>query len=145
MASTFARYPAARVAIRVVEARQAITYSDRTGENTMTIIENLHGMLERGIDTALLRYSLGNELLKAGDADAAIAHLREALKLDREYSAAWKVLGKALSTNGRHAEAVDVLGQGIEVAERRGDVQAAKEMGVFRKRAQQAIECETVD
>lgn len=111
----------------------------------MTIIENLHGMLERGVDTALLRYSLGNELLKVGDADAAIAHLREALKLDREYSAAWKVLGKALATNGRHAEAVEVLGQGIEVAERRGDVQAAKEMGVFRRRAQQALEIETID
>ena len=36
----------------------------------MTMIENLHGMLERGVDSALLRYSLGNELLKAGDADA---------------------------------------------------------------------------
>lgn len=106
----------------------------------MTIIENLHGMLERGVDSALLRYSLGNELLKVGDADAAISHLRQALKFDREYSAAWKVLGKALATNGHHAEAVEVLGQGIEVAERRGDVQAAKEMGVFRRRAQQALE-----
>lgn len=111
----------------------------------MTIIENLHGMLERGVDSALLRYSLGNELLKVGDADAAIAHLREALKLDNEYSAAWKVLGKALSTNGKHAEAVEVLDHGIEVAERRGDVQAAREMGVFRRRAEQALHTDTVD
>ena len=106
----------------------------------MTIIENLHGMLERGVDSALLRYSLGNELLKVGDADAAIAHLREALKFDAEYSAAWKELGKALASSGNHAEAVDVLGEGIEVAERRGDIQAAKEMGVFRKRAQKALD-----
>ena len=48
----------------------------------MTMIDNLHSMLERGVDSALLRYSLGSELLKAGDADAAIAHLREALKFD---------------------------------------------------------------
>ena len=54
----------------------------------MTMIDNLHGMLERGVDSALLRYSLGNELLKAGDADTAIPHLREALKLDEGYSAA---------------------------------------------------------
>jgi predicted Zn-dependent protease len=105
----------------------------------MTMIENLHGMLERGIDSALLRYSLGSELLKVGDADAAIAHLREALRHDAEYSAAWKTLGKALAHSGEHAEAVDVLGHGIEVAERRGDVQAAKEMGVFRKRSQKAL------
>ncbi|MGB5254647.1 MAG: tetratricopeptide repeat protein, partial [Sedimenticolaceae bacterium] len=102
----------------------------------MTMIENLHGMLERGVDSALLRYSLGSEFLKIGRADAAIAHLREALKLDAEYSAAWKMLGKALATAGNHDEAVDVLNQGIAVAERRGDAQAAKEMGVFRKRSQ---------
>jgi predicted Zn-dependent protease len=106
----------------------------------MTIIENLHGMLERGVDSALLRYSLGNELLKVGETEAAIAHLRQALRFDAEYSAAWKELGKALAASGNHAEAVDVFAQGIEVAERRGDIQAAKEMGVFRKRAQQAVE-----
>ncbi|MGB5563833.1 MAG: tetratricopeptide repeat protein [Sedimenticolaceae bacterium] len=106
----------------------------------MTMIENLHGMLERGVDSALLRYSLGNELFKVGDADAAIAHLRQALTFDADYSAAWKMLGQALASAGSHAEAVDVLGQGIEVAQRRGDVQAAKEMGVFRKRSQKALE-----
>ncbi len=106
----------------------------------MTMIDNLHSMLERGVDSALLRYSLGNELLKVGDADAAIAHLREALKFDDEYSAAWKTLGKALAENGNHLEAVDVLEQGIEVAERRGDIQAAKEMGVFRQRSQKALD-----
>ena len=106
----------------------------------MTMIENLHGMLERGIDSALLRYSLGNEFMKIGDADMAISHLREALRFDAEYSAAWKALGKALAHIGNHAEAVDVLDQGIEVAERRGDVQAAKEMGVFLKRSQKALD-----
>ena len=104
---------------------------------TMTMIENLHSMLERGVDSALLRYSLGNEF---GNADAAISHLRQALQFDHEYSAAWKALGKALASSGNHAEAVDVLGHGIEVAERRGDIQAAKEMNVFRSRSLQALE-----
>lgn len=105
----------------------------------MKMIENLQGMLERGVDSALLRYSLGSELLKIGDADAAIAHLRAALHFDAEYSAAWKALGRALADSGKHAEAVDVFGHGIEVAERRGDIQAAREMAVFRKRAQQVV------
>ena len=105
----------------------------------MTMIENLHGMLERGVDSALLRFSLGSELLKVGDADSAIGHLRQALHFDAEYSAAWKMLGKALASSGNHAEAIDVLDQGIEVAERSGDIQAAKEMVVFRKRSQKAL------
>jgi predicted Zn-dependent protease len=103
------------------------------------MIDNLMGMLDRGVDSALLRYSLGNELLKNGDADAAIAHLREAVKLDEGYSAAWKVLGKALASVGAHDEAVEVLARGIEAAESRGDIQAAKEMGVFRRRSEQSI------
>ena len=106
----------------------------------MTMIENLNGMLERGVDSALLRYSLGNELLKLGDAEAAIVHLRQALSFDEGYSAAWKMLGKALANAGNHAEAVTVLGQGMEVAQRRGDVQAAKEMGVFRKRSEKVLQ-----
>ncbi len=105
----------------------------------MTMIENLHSMLERGVDSALLRYSLGSELLKVGEADAAIMHLREAVRFDEEYSAAWKILGKALATAGQHAEALDTLDKGIAVAERRGDIQAAKEMGVFRKRSHKAL------
>jgi predicted Zn-dependent protease len=105
----------------------------------MSMIDNLLGMRERGIDSALLRYSLGNELLKNGDAGAAIVHLREAVKLDDGYSAAWKLLGKALASVGDHAEALDVLTRGIEAAESRGDIQAAKEMGVFRRRSEQAL------
>jgi len=106
----------------------------------MSTIDSLHGMLERGTDSALLRYSLGCEFLKIGDHEAAVVHLREAVRLDAEYSAAWKTLGKALASAGNHAEAVEVLAQGIEVAERRGDAQAAKEMGVFHKRSQSALQ-----
>lgn len=105
----------------------------------MNMIDNLHGMLDRGVDSALLRYSLGHELLKQGDAARAIIHLQEAVKLDENYSAAWKVLGKALASNGQHAEAVDALRRGIVVAEQRGDVQAAKEMGVFRNRSERQL------
>ena len=67
----------------------------------MTMIENLNGMLERGVDSALLRYSLGNEFMKVGDTGAAVEHLRQALHFDAEYSAAWKMLGKALATTNK--------------------------------------------
>ena len=55
-------------------------------------------MLAAGKDGALLRFGLGSEYLKAGDATRAAMHLREALARDPGYSAAWKLLGKALET-----------------------------------------------
>jgi predicted Zn-dependent protease len=85
-------------------------------------------------DNALLRFSLGNEYLKAGDAASAAAHLREAVAKDPDYSAAWKLLGRSLAQSGSDAEALAAYERGIAVAEARGDKQAAKEMAVFARR-----------
>ena len=100
----------------------------------MSIIDNLQSMLTRGQDSALLRYGLGNEYLKAGEPAPAAEHLAAALRQDPDYSAAWKLYGKALTALGRDAEAITAFDQGIAAAERKGDIQAAKEMRVFRKR-----------
>jgi len=105
----------------------------------MSIIDNFEAMLARGQDSALLRYSLGNEYLKQGDATKAIAHLADALRQDPTYSAAWKLYGKALAETGAPQRAIDAFDQGIAAAEAKGDVQAAKEMRVFRKRAARAL------
>jgi tetratricopeptide (TPR) repeat protein len=105
----------------------------------MGIIDNLEAMLARGQDSALLRYSLGNEHLKADDAETAASHLGEAVRLDPGYSAAWKLYGKALAAQDLHAEAIAAFDQGIAAAETKGDVQAAKEMRVFRKRSEKAL------
>ena len=106
----------------------------------MSILDNFEKMLAAGQDNALLRYSLGNEYLKLGDLERAIEHLAAATRLDPRYSAAWKLQVKALQASGRATEAIAVLDQGIAVAEAKGDIQAAKEMGVFRKRALKALE-----
>ena len=68
-------------------------------------LANFEKMLAAGKDGALLRYSLGNEYLKAGDPARAAEHLARAVALDARYTAAWKLLGKALATTGRNAEA----------------------------------------
>ena len=91
-------------------------------------------MLAAGKDGALLRFSLGNEYLKAGRADAAIGHLRRAVEIDPGYTAAWKALGRALVDSGQADEALAAYREGIAVAERKGDKQAGKEMQVFAKR-----------
>lgn len=103
------------------------------------IIQNLEKLLESGKESALLRFSLGSEYLKASQADAAAMHLQRAVELDPAYSAAWKLLGKALLAAERKGEALVAYRQGIEVAENRGDKQAAKEMTVFARRIEKEL------
>ncbi len=105
----------------------------------MSMIDNFEAMLAAGRDNALLRYSLGNEYLKAGDAAKAAEHLRRAVEHDPKYSAAWKLLGRALADANALDEALAAYRQGIAVAEARGDVQAAKEMGVFTRRIEKQL------
>lgn len=98
------------------------------------IIANLERLLGGPRDGALLRYSLGNEWLKAGDPARAVDYLRAAVERDANYSAAWKLLGKALAEKGEHEAAADAYAQGIRIAQAHGDIQAAKEMTVFARR-----------
>jgi predicted Zn-dependent protease len=107
---------------------------------TSAVIANLQKLIGTPRDGALLRFSLGNEYLKQGDAHNAELQLREALARDPAYSAAWKLLGRTLAETGQAAAALDAYTQGIAVAERRGDLQAAKEMTVFAKRIRKQLE-----
>ena len=100
----------------------------------MSLIDNFEAMLARGQDNALVRYGLGNEYLKLGQFTQAADHLQKAVAHDPNYSAAWKLLGKALVDAGRNDEAIRAYEEGIRVAEAKGDIQAAKEMAVFLKR-----------
>jgi Tfp pilus assembly protein PilF len=97
-------------------------------------IANLEAVLAKGSDGATLRLALASRYLDAGDAAAAVVHAEAAVRLDPEYSAAWKALGRALAAAGRTAEAATSFERGIAVAERRGDRQAANEMRVFARR-----------
>ena len=96
-------------------------------------------MLAAGRDGALLRFSLGNAYLKAGDAARAAGHLERAVALDPEYTAAWKLLGKALDAAGRPADALAAYRSGVAVAHRKGDKQAGREMEVFARRIARAL------
>jgi Flp pilus assembly protein TadD len=103
-----------------------------------TPLANFEKMLAAGKDGALLRFSLGNEYGKAGDPARAVEHLRRAVVLDPDYTAAWKLLGHVLNECGNGAAALDAWRQGIAVAARRGDKQAQKEMQVFVRRLENA-------
>ena len=104
----------------------------------MSLIERFEALLSGGKDNALLRFTLGSEYLKAGEAAKAAEHLRAAVAHDANYSAAWKVLGKALAESGDVDGAREAYRRGIGAAEGQGDKQAAKEMAVFLKRLDKA-------
>ena len=99
--------------------------------------ERFEALLASGKDSALLRFSLGMSYVKTDPARAA-GHLRRAVEQDPKYSAAWKLLGKALEASGDKAGATAAYRSGIEAAEGRGDKQAAKEMAVFLRRLERA-------
>jgi len=93
----------------------------------------------------MLRFTLGNAYFADKQYPSAITHLREAVKLKPDYSAAWRVLGRALAANDQLNEARDAFDEGERVAEANGDKQTAKEIGVFRKRVIKALDAESQD
>ena len=103
----------------------------------MTQIENLEAMLAQGKDGALVRYGLGTTYAAMPDQAAkeqAKAHLTACVGFDPEYSAAYLKLAQVLQSLGDIAEADEIYSQGIAVATRQGDKQAAKTMTVLRKK-----------
>jgi predicted Zn-dependent protease len=98
------------------------------------MLEGLEKMLAKGVDNALLRFGLGKGYLDLGDHPKAAEHLRQCVAFDPKYSAAWKLLGKALEAQGDSAAARAAWTEGLAAAQAHGDKQAEKEMTVFLKR-----------
>jgi len=102
------------------------------------MLESLEKMLAQGMDNPMLRFGLGKGYLDAGDAEKAAAHLRRCVKLDARYSAAWKLLGKALQSSGDLEGARTAWEKGLVAAQAHGDKQAEKEMTVFLRKLDKA-------
>jgi len=102
----------------------------------MSAVERFEAILAGGGDSPSLRFALGTEYMKLAETPRAIEHLRVAVALDPEFSAAWKLLGKAQTAAGLKKDAAASYREGIRAATQRGDVQAAREMKVFLKRLQ---------
>ncbi|WPC05128.1 tetratricopeptide repeat protein [Pseudomonas benzenivorans] len=100
------------------------------------MLESLEKMLAQGMDNALLRFGLGKGYLDAGEFARAAEHFQRCVEHDPNYSAAWKLLGKAQLELGDRQAAERAWQQGIAAAQDHGDKQAEKEMTVFLKRLQ---------
>ncbi len=97
-------------------------------------LDVLERLLAGGQESPVLRFSLGSAYLPT-DAARAVTHFTRAIELKPDYSAAWKMLGAAQTAAGNLSLAIEAYARGIEIAQKNGDVQAAKEMGVFLRRA----------
>lgn len=100
----------------------------------------LEKMLAKGVDNSLLRFGLGKGYLDAGDASKASEHLQRCVEHDPQYSAAWKLLGKALQSAGNPDAARNAWQSGLQAAQAKGDKQAEKEMSVFLRKLDKAAQ-----
>lgn len=102
------------------------------------MLDSLKKMLAAGKDSSMLRFGLGKGYLDAGDPATAAVHLQRCVEQDPTYSAAWKLLGKALQASGDPEQARQAWKQGLVAAQNRGDKQAEKEISVFLRKLDKA-------
>ncbi len=104
------------------------------------MISTFLSMLDKGNDNALVRYSLGNAYFGEKNYQLAAEHLQKAVEHDSNYSAAWKILGRSFFELKQFEKALEIYNRGIEVASAQGDKQAEKEMLVFQRRCERALD-----
>jgi Fe-S cluster biosynthesis and repair protein YggX len=91
-------------------------------------IEQFRKMATDDPDNALGHFSLGRELLNAGDAAEAVASFERVIQIDPNLSRAYQLLGTALLKLDRRGEATERLLAGAKIAHARGDVMPKNEM-----------------
>jgi|TARA_B110000196_G_C20997853_1_gene591549 uncharacterized protein HemY len=97
----------------------------------MAITDNLEKMLAQGKDSAMLRFGLGSAYFKQKAYIEAIPHFEACIEQDPEYTAAYKLLGKALVKQKDDVGALAVFQRGLPVAIEKGDKQSEREMSTF--------------
>lgn len=108
----------------------------------MNQIETFEAMLARGQDSEMLRYTLGSAYFKQKKFDLAVVHLRKAVNLKPDYSVAWRMLGRSLASMEQLDEALEAFDEGAQIAQGNGDMQALKEIEVFRRRVIKQMDVE---
>jgi Flp pilus assembly protein TadD len=94
-------------------------------------LQSLQTMADQEPDDPLIWFMLGSELLRRGLNEEALGPLQRCLELNPDQTAAWRLLGDAHRRGGAPAQARQAYEAAIEVAERTGDLQVAKEARAF--------------
>jgi cytochrome c-type biogenesis protein CcmH/NrfG len=85
-------------------------------------------MVKQQPDDAMIWYGLASEYVKIERWSEAADALRNVLRVNPDYTAAYQMLGTALINAGHKEEAISVWTQGIEVARRTGAWKAQQHM-----------------
>lgn len=81
-------------------------------------------------------FGLASEYFKLNRFVEAIATAQRLIQVQRDYSAAYRLLGQAYAGKGDIDEAIRIFQAGIAIAQEKGDLQTGKEMEVFLHRLQ---------
>jgi cytochrome c-type biogenesis protein CcmH/NrfG len=91
-------------------------------------LEIFETMAREQPDDAMIWYGLASEYLKIEKWSEAVKALRNVVRVNPDYTAAYQMLGTALLSEGRSAEARDAWAAGIEAANRTGAWKARQHM-----------------
>lgn len=91
-------------------------------------IAALTALAARKPGDAMVRYALGAEYKKRGDAAAALAAYAEAIRIDPDYTAAYVEAGEVHAAEGRPDAARQVWQNGIAAADRKGALRTRKHL-----------------
>lgn len=103
-------------------------------------VARLRQILESDSNDATSWFGLGGALLRLSRAGEAIDPLRHAISIKPDYTAAHRDLGRALLESGRAVEAAEVFARAVSLAEKTGDLQTGREIHVFLRRAEKAVD-----
>ena len=103
-------------------------------------VARLRRILEGDPDDASGWFGLGRALIELDRPVEAVEPLRRAIACKPEYTAAHRDLGRALLESGASVEAAEVFARAISIAEKTGDVQTGREIHVFLRRAEKALD-----
>jgi predicted Zn-dependent protease len=91
-------------------------------------IEAFKAMVAAQPEQEMVWYGLANEYVKLERWDEAADALRQVVKLNADFTAAYQMLGTALMNQGRRDEARRAWADGIDVANRTGAWKARQHM-----------------
>lgn len=97
-------------------------------------IHKFQELLAKDPQDPMLHYGFGNELLKGERFADAVQSFEEAIRINPNYTAAYRQLGKSLASLDRNDEARRAFEDGIALGLETGDLQTVKEMKVFLRR-----------
>lgn len=102
-------------------------------------IEQFRKMAEADPTNEIGHFSLGRELLAAGDLDGAVQSLKRVIELNPNISKAYQLAGSALQQQGKLAEAIELWSKGVSTADARGELMPRNEMIKLLKDAGAAV------